>query len=135
MPFLTWSDKYSIGIDTLDDEHRELFDDLNALHESVIQSDEPARIGCLIHQLSDHTRAHFASEEVMMAQNKFAGLSLHRLKHDHLIDQIKAFCARFDRGGFTLDGHSLKFLADWLTTHIANEDLVVGRWLNEHRKS
>jgi hypothetical protein len=41
---------------------------------------------------------------------------------------------RFDRGGFTLNDHSLHFLSDRLATRLQKEDLLWGLWLNEHGK-
>ncbi|MGA3136809.1 MAG: hypothetical protein ABSC88_12520 [Terracidiphilus sp.] len=41
---------------------------------------------------------------------------------------------RFNRGGFTLNDHSLHFLSDWLTTLLQKEDLLFGLLLNEHGK-
>lgn len=135
MPILTWSSKFSIGINAVNDEHHKLFDDLNELQEAVENGEDPSRIGQVVHQLADRTRVHFSSEEAMMEHTKYAGLALHRLKHQHLMEQAEAFAARVDRGGYTLNNHSLNFLADWLTTHIVNEDRFFGRWLNEHGKS
>ena len=70
----------------------------------------------------------------MMTASKYPGLMLHSMKHRYLLEQLNAFSARYRREASTINEHSLKFLRDWVVTHIQNEDLNFGLWLNEHGK-
>jgi hemerythrin len=128
---MIWSDKYSVGVASIDFEHHELFDAINDLQAVVMNHKEREVIDSLLSKVTEGTRAHFASEEALMAAAKYAGTALHTLKHQHLLEQLDAFIARFNRG-FDLTEHSLIFLRDWFIPHILEADLNFGLWYSEH---
>ena len=122
----------SVGVDAIDQEHRELFASLSALEAAVKIHDQRPQAGLLLRKLADRARAHFASEEAAMTAVMYPGLALHGVKHQYLVEQVESLLARCHRGGFSLNEHSLNFLRDWLVTHIQKEDLNFGLWLKEH---
>ena len=135
MALLTWSDAQNSGIDATDAEHRGLFDAINALDAAMGSDQERQVVAPLLDRVAEKTRSHFASEEAVMAYAHYPGSALHALKHKLLLDQISAFVARFERGGSTLNQHSLNFLRDWCITHLEKDDKQFGQWLNEHSQS
>jgi len=88
----------------------------------------------LLVMLAGKTRAHFTAEQALMDREKYAGRTLHVIKHQYLLQQLDAFVTRFNSGSSRLNEHSLHFLSDWLTTHILKEDKNFALWLNEHGK-
>ncbi len=134
MALFNSSDAASIGIGVFDREHSEIVTTLLALEAAVEAGNDRSDTGSLLGKLADQAKAHFQSEEAMMTASKYPGLLLHALKHQHLIDQLTAFQARYSRDSSTMDRHSLKFLRDWVNTHIQSDDLNFGLWQNEHGK-
>ncbi len=132
MTFIKWNDALKIGLSGLDQEHRQLSQAINDLHASLTDQSMQARTGPLLQQMVESTRAHFAGEEAMMERNKYPGMALHVLKHQHLLQQVDALKGRFHRGGFTLNEYSLTFLRDWFTVHVQNDDRNFVVWLREH---
>jgi hemerythrin len=134
MALLNWSSELRIGIGDFDNEHREIVDALNALQIAVESGNGQSVTGPLLLKLARDTVAHFKAEEEMMDAAKYPGMVLHRMKHQHLLEQLNAFLTRYSRNHATMDRHSLNFLRDWVTTHIQSEDMNFGLWLNEHGK-
>ena len=66
----------------------------------------------------------------MMVATRYPGLARHRLNHQRMIEQMKTLAARHKRDGLTLDHNSLGFLENLHTTHIQQDDLHYGLWLN-----
>lgn len=130
---MRWSDAYSLGVGIQDREHHVLFEAINDLQAAVVSHEERALIGSLLRTVAEGTRAHFVSEEAMMASTKYNGLALHALKHQRLLEQVDAFVARFNRG-FDLNEHSLIFLRDWFIPHILEADSNFALWYSEHAK-
>lgn len=128
---MIWSEKFSVGVHAIDDQHHEIFDSLNDLQTAVIDHHDREVISSLLSQVAEGTRAHFASEEAMMAKSKYNGMALHALKHQRLLEQLDAFVARFNRG-FELNEHSLIFMRDWFIPHILEADANFGLWYYEH---
>lgn len=132
MALLTWKIDYSVGVKTIDSQHRTLFDIVNELHTAMMNGQAQGIAGSLLGKLVKYTRDHFASEEKMMAATSYPGLARHRTRHLDLIKQVDEFMARHERGDVTINIHLLRFLGDWLTKHIQHEDKEYGPWLNQH---
>ena len=130
MPMLTWSDKMSVGVKAMDEQHKRLVDSLNALHSAMLQGHAKEQTGPLLDTLVKYTHDHFAAEEALMSRAKYPELPAHSEKHKALTTQVMDFAGRYQRGEVALDVHLLTFLCDWLTTHIQKEDKAYGPWLN-----
>jgi hemerythrin-like metal-binding protein len=131
MEFLNSEDEMIVGIETVDIEHRELAHAINELHAAITDSGKQGLAVPLLRTVAELTRAHFSSEEMMMAVNNYPGAALHAFKHLYLMQQLDSLVARVNRGGFRLNEHSLKFLHDWFSTHIQREDEQFAVWLND----
>jgi hemerythrin len=77
MAELSWCDKYAVGVEAIDDEHKELFEAVRGLESAMARFAEPAEMGVLLNKLSAATAKHFADEEAMMREAKYPGLALH----------------------------------------------------------
>lgn len=132
MSLMTWSDKYSVGVQSIDDQHAGLVETLNELHEAMMKGQANVVTGKLLIALVDYTREHFASEEMIMASAKYPGFAQHREKHRDLTRQVEEFVGRYQRGEIRINLQLLNFLSDWLSTHILKDDHAYGPWLNEH---
>jgi hemerythrin len=132
MALLNWSDKYSVGVRTLDDQHTGLFQTLNDLHAAMLKGQAQSLTGPLLRKLVEYTRRHFAAEETLLVSTRYPGLAGHREKHRELTKQVEEYVARFEKGEITLNLALMNFLRDWLTNHIQKTDKEYGPWLNEH---
>jgi len=132
MAQVTWCDKYAVGVQEIDGEHKELFDAVGAFELAMTRNTEAAEIRALLRNLTASTVAHFAHEEAMMREAKYPGLTLHCADHRHLMEKLDAFTLRFTRGGAAITRHSIGFLRDWLLHHIENDDRRFADWLKAH---
>ena len=124
MALIIWSDKLSVGVPSIDAQHRSLVETLNRLHEAMMKGNTKDVTGVLLRNLATYTRDHFAKEEAMMSAANYPRLSEHRNHHAALTKQIEEFVARFERGESTVNLQLLSFLRDWLTNHILKEDMA-----------
>jgi hemerythrin len=132
MALLTFDKSYSVGIQSLDDQHAGLFDVLNELHAAMLKGQTSSVIGGLMQDLLAYTRSHFAAEEAMLAMAKFPGLDEHQIKHRQLTTQVAEYAERYKRGE-ALSLHLINFLRDWLAGHILREDRAYSAWLSQFR--
>jgi hemerythrin len=132
MALMTWSKKFSVGVQALDDQHTVLVQLLNDLHAAMMKGQTQTFTGPLLHKLAEYTRTHFTAEEKILSAARFPALAEHRKIHINLLKQVDEFAARYDKGQVTLNLDLLTFLRDWLNTHILKEDHEYGSWLNEH---
>jgi hemerythrin-like metal-binding protein len=128
---MIWSEAIAVGIGAIDTEHRNLFDAINDLQIAVIGHEDRESVSTFLVRVVEGTRDHFASEVALMETVKYNGTMLHALKHQHLMAQIDAVAARYNRG-VDLTEHSLLFIRDWFIPHIQDADKNFGHWYREH---
>lgn len=132
MAFLQWSDKYSVGIDTFDQQHKQLIKLLNELHDAMMQGKGKEVLGSILDGLVSYTKVHFQSEEKVMTRFAYADLYNHKEEHKKLTDQVIEFQTKFNSGQAVMSVPLMQFLKDWLTHHILETDKHYGPFLKQH---
>jgi hemerythrin-like metal-binding protein len=131
MAEITWCDKYAVGVEGIDDDHKELFAAVNALESAMARNVVAPETAALLQNLVDATQKHFASEEAAMREAKYPGLALHVANHQRLLEKVKAFASRHSQSDIQINQHALNFLRDWLVYHIENDDQRLGAWMKD----
>jgi len=130
MPFMQWTEMLTIDGDVVDEQHRGLFDAVNAFHEAVAQGHESEAVARTLDYLHAYGERHFSDEERLLADAKFPRLEPHRRQHEQFLQQILAFRGQLLEGGSGL-GHSMsQFLGSWLVNHIMVADKAYASFLN-----
>ncbi|WP_299734286.1 bacteriohemerythrin [uncultured Endozoicomonas sp.] len=116
-----WSDKFCIGIEEIDAQHRVLVDLLNELHRAIHEHHGSEAAAEILGRLVEYTRIHFAVEEALMRVLDYPDYEEHKKHHGQLIEQVNGLHRR------VLDGQHvtfelLHFLRVWLSKHILEED-------------
>jgi hemerythrin len=131
VPLVAWSENYSVGVQTLDSQHINLFDLLNELHERMKSGTDVGNTGPLLRRLLDYTRFHFTAEEKVMQAAHFPGFAKHREQHDAMTQRVTEFLVLYESGHKVLNVDLLFFLRDWLHNHILREDREYSAWLKQ----
>ena len=112
-----WDDKYCVGNDVIDEQHKELFALGNAIPDVTNSQD----IKKIVMQLFKYTREHFAYEEAMMKSSGFPLMDEHRTLHEDLITKLSDISAeQLETDDAIWDFK--KFVHAWLVDHIVHED-------------
>lgn len=117
-----WGEAYSVNIAALDQQHRRLFDTVNELHRAMQTGEGAAALKTILQKLANYAAEHFATEEALMAQYDFPGLSTHRHRHDEFRDKIAEFMDAHSAGKAGTPVAVLLFLEDWLKDHLLKTD-------------
>jgi hemerythrin len=129
MPLVHWSHNLSVGIDTLDADHRDLVDHLNALIEVVEAGADRATRGDRLDRLRAATAAHFAPEEKAMREADYPEFQHHHDIHQALMAEIEQLRDEFASGGMDLGSETVDFVKSWLISHILESDKQLGGFL------
>jgi hemerythrin-like metal-binding protein len=84
LPPIEWSDILEIGHAEIDDDHRRLIDDVNALRQAVVDDRPWGDLVGRAKEMADHCVRHFRREEAILAREGYAGLELHVEEHRRL---------------------------------------------------
>ncbi len=124
-----WQDRFNIGVDVIDREHKKLFSIMNRL---FIFSEQEDKIQWVCEEglkyFRDHAMKHFAEEEVYMASISYTGYESHRRVHDNFRkNTLPALELELTRSNFSKDAvsHFLSVCAGWLIGHTLTEDRAI----------
>ncbi|OIQ98403.1 bacteriohemerythrin [mine drainage metagenome] len=121
MSFFSWNDKFSMGVEVIDHDHRILVDLIDQLHEAFVNGNLDETVTPVLDTLVDYTRFHFAREEELMAKAGYPALTQHQEVHRTLRRQVEEIQERV-QGGTKMGNELLAFLQDWLYFHILEQD-------------
>ena len=122
MSLITWRDEFSVGVDAVDHEHREMIDLINALDEAMEkEADHNAIVGTL-GEIYARIAAHFALEEKVMRDARYSALASHKQDHEVLLDELLDVIDSVDADG-RYDRVDLSRTLDlWFSDHFRTHD-------------
>ena len=132
MTFMQWTGMLEIDGATVDEQHRALFETVNAFHDAVALGQTTEAMASTLDVLSEYGRRHFTDEERLLVDAGYPQLYQHRRQHQVFLDQIRSFRLQLIDGGSGL-GHSMsQFLGSWLINHIMISDKAYAVFLRSH---
>jgi hemerythrin len=123
--YFTWQDKFDIGIEDVDHDHRILADLISQLHDAFASGKGDGAVGPVLAILADYTDYHFKREEALMLRHGYPETEAHKAEHDSLKSKVLDIRRRFEAGEGTAIGNELlAFLHFWLYFHILDVDMA-----------
>lgn len=111
------------GIGSLDYEHRELVGKIEKLCDSFERASSAQEVSDCFGALYAQASAHFALEENLMREKKYAFYDAHKADHERLLDKIRLMMEAYENDMCADCGVSLReCLHDWLAGHVRDED-------------
>ena len=91
MKSLEWKESYSVGVQSLNDQHKLLVGHLNTIYELFDSPDKKSQVGTLLTQLEQYAQIHFRSEEDLFTKYKYRELDKHALEHRFYEQKVREF--------------------------------------------
>jgi len=126
---MEWYDNYSIGVEEIDRQHKELVHMVSRLQSTLAGGDINQEVGNALRFLVDYTKRHFSDEEKFMQSINFAELAHHKELHKKLINDVVLILMDIKKGKAIDPLAFIDFLTDWLINHIRYEDKKIGKSL------
>ncbi len=126
---LVWNDRYNVGVNVIDKEHKKLFRILNKLFAYGQQETKRSWV-CqeTVKYFKDHALRHFQDEEEYMASIGYAGLKTHRRIHKNFRETtLPALEKELELADYSEEAvnHFLGVCAGWLIGHTLIEDQAI----------
>lgn len=128
---MEWTPDLSVGIERIDEQHRELFRRINRLVEAVKKSECKFIIGGVMQFLHDYVVEHFGDEEGIMLGHGYPYSDEHRAQHAKFIEDLARMEEelRNEESSYTRSVHVNQMVVDWILTHISRVDKKLGEYL------
>jgi hemerythrin len=129
--FIEWNEKYSVHIEEIDVQHKNIFSIINRLHDAMKARKGKEVIGNLLGELVDYTHYHFATEEKYFRQCNYPSFDVHKSEHDLMRNLVADLKLKFDANTETIVIEVMELLKDWLSDHVLGSDQKYGAFLNK----
>lgn len=126
---LVWEDRFNIGVEIIDKEHKKLFKIINKLFQFG-EDEEKSHWVCQegIKYFKDHAAKHFADEEEYMRSINYNGLKMHKRIHDDFRENtLPALQKELEGNTYSEEAvsHFLGVCTGWLLGHTLTEDRAI----------
>ncbi len=130
MALIEWSDKFSINILEVDNQHKKLVSMVNELYDAMKTGKGKDIMGNILSGLIQYVGTHFATEERFMSKYNYPGYLAHKAEHVKLSQKAVEIQKEFEKGVPVITVELMNFLKDWLQEHILGSDKKFGIFLN-----
>lgn len=117
-----WNDKYSTGIQSIDNQHKEIFAYMNRLLDAMKLGQADKVIYQIVIELEKYSIVHFQKEEFFFQRFNYSETKEHIQEHQFFIQKVASLKSELKAGKKALFIELLNFLKDWIENHILVTD-------------
>ena len=122
MSLIEWRDEFSVGVASVDLEHRELINLINELHALIGDNASADKVVTMLGEIYAQISAHFALEEKYMRDTRYPLLNEHKGDHETLLDELRDIMDLVDTDGNYDEQGLSQDLQRWFTEHFRTHD-------------
>jgi hemerythrin-like metal-binding protein len=121
---VVWDDRYATGINSIDEQHKQLIVLANKLFEACLANIDvlEVRFKEAMSSMVQYVQFHFESELKILKLINFPDYHNHKKQHDSLVQNILDAVKDYNEGKKYVPNHFARTLRDWVFTHIAVYD-------------
>ncbi len=132
-----WKDKYKIGVELIDGQHRELFgrvsNFLQAVQGQGDWDEKLEQVKSTMEFMQNYVVEHFEAEEVFQREIDFPEYETHKRIHDDFKATVNNYAETFSKDGCSqelVQEFGAKLMT-WLIMHVAAADQRIGAFVRE----
>lgn len=139
MKQIVWNDRYKLGVDFIDKDHKLLFSTMNKLLR-ISEEEEKNKWVCRegVKFLKNHSIEHFEHEEAYMQSINYEEYEIHKRLHDNFREKtLPALESEMEEMKYSAESvrHFLGVCIGWVISHTLTEDLAIigkssSKWAN-----
>jgi hemerythrin len=122
MALFEWQEIYSVGVERLDNQHKNLFSIANRFHAAYERGESRGVLAAIFNEMMEYTAQHFADEERMMRECNYADYDRHKAHHEKLVNLVLGYKRQFDIEQPGVEMAAMNFIKTWLTGHVLGMD-------------
>lgn len=125
--WLIFDESHLIGVDSIDEQHRQLVRMVNQINRAVKDGRSEQELQTLVSGLVAYAAMHFETEHTFMLEHGYPDRAAHDEQHRELLAQVGNLANRFAAGD---ELKLLQTIKDWLIGHILHADKPLGAFLS-----
>jgi len=135
-PFVEWNDRFSIGVETVDEQHKGLFTLTNDLYDACQREGGVAteHFKSVLQKAVNYVAMHFSTEEKIMQKTEDPNYEDHQKEHDLFVKKVMKEAVGLDQGGDDAPEIFMNFLRDWISNHVTGTDIKIGQHIADQKE-
>lgn len=125
-----WDDKYTVGNEKIDNEHKVFIDLIKTCSEAIETDRDVDYVSRFLEELVLYAKFHFFSEETLMINSAYTEYKTHREEHERLLATLRAKIFEF-RDGPESGEELVEFLFRWFVDHTTSVDKRLANHLEQ----
>lgn len=122
MASLRWKPEYSVGVEAVDHEHRELIELVNRIGKTLISGRPLSEVEDEFGDLHRAISSHFALEERFMRERGYDQLPQHKADHERLLDDLREIMDGYRDGRKDSMAQLTEVVDSWFAVHFQTHD-------------
>ena len=122
MQLLQWKPSFTLGIASVDTEHRDMINTINSVYATLEDEHSELEVDRVLGEIHAQISAHFALEERLMRAAGYAEYAEHKNSHEQLLDQIRDLMDSFSADPVAGRALLQDSLSNWFGLHFATFD-------------
>ena len=135
MTIFQWEPKLELGIDLIDQQHKQLLSYANSFFIQHCSGNAQQSARESIAFLQQYILYHFQAEEAFQVECSYPSYRSHQAQHSFLAMQVKAHQVRLEASDFAPDSIEAfyRFFMGWISNHIMEDDLAFALFYKAHK--
>lgn len=132
MALTTWNDSYSVKVEKLDTQHKNVFEMINSLAEAMRKGQGAGAVRPTLTRLMEHFRSHMDDEEELMRHTRHSEFAAHQKEHRQYQSRVEKFKADLEKTGNGDTVTLLCILRDIILNHMLRVDVAYSAHLSDN---
>ena len=131
---IEWSDRYSVGVKIIDDQHQYFIGLINELFEALENREYSEKLDEILQKVLAYAEFHFKTEETLLESCNCPELQHQRNEHYKISHQLDSLAKKRDRVKKDLPFYYkiIALLKGWLINHLTTDDQLYVAHLKDH---
>lgn len=136
--YIKWDPKLELGIPVIDDQHKKLVVLCNNLYQGILRTKESSvaswqdSLRGTLKECADYVMVHFRDEEKILQVVGYSDFANHKAQHETYTKKILETVQNFNNITISDAIQFVKFLYDWIMSHIAYTDKLYVKAVQEY---
>ena len=132
---IAWDGSYALGIELIDNQHKELVRLINQLFQACLVGNEAveAMFKEAMGRMVEYVNYHFKAEQELLTRVNYPNFAKHKKQHDIMIKNILEASKDHSGGKKFVPHNFVRTLRDWVLGHIAVSDKAYAAYILEQK--
>ncbi len=130
-----WTQEMSVGSERLDNQHKQLLEEVNTLLSAMINNESPSVLLSTISFLDEYTSGHLVDEEEYMQSYNYPEFEVHKKMHENFVIKYDEIKGKLESEGASkhLISEVQTYIGEWWMQHIAKEDKKYAEYIGANK--